>query len=121
MSGDLKAVVVGGGIAGLASAVSLAQAGWRVTVLERAPVFGEVGAGVSVSSNGMTALTALGLDQPVRAAGYRTTTAGIADKHGRWLIKLPDAGPVTTLWGCSGSACTPSWRRRPGRPMGLSL
>ncbi len=99
MSDELKAVVAGGGIAGLASAVSLAQAGWRVTVLERAPVFGEVGAGVSVSSNGMTALTALGLDQAVRAAGYRTAVAGIADKQGRWLIKLPDAGPVTTLWG----------------------
>jgi 2-polyprenyl-6-methoxyphenol hydroxylase-like FAD-dependent oxidoreductase len=32
-----SAIVAGGGIAGLASAVALAQAGWRVTVLERAP------------------------------------------------------------------------------------
>ena len=39
MSADrLTATVVGGGVAGLASAVALAQAGWRVTVLERAPV-----------------------------------------------------------------------------------
>jgi 2-polyprenyl-6-methoxyphenol hydroxylase-like FAD-dependent oxidoreductase len=63
------AAVVGGGIAGLASAVSLAQAGWQVTVLERAPVFGEVGAGLAVTGNGMTALAALGLDRAVRAAG----------------------------------------------------
>jgi 2-polyprenyl-6-methoxyphenol hydroxylase-like FAD-dependent oxidoreductase len=54
------ATVVGGGIAGLASAVSLAQAGWQVTVLERAPAFGEVGAGVAVTGNGMTALAAWG-------------------------------------------------------------
>jgi ribulose 1,5-bisphosphate synthetase/thiazole synthase len=44
-AGELTAVVVGGGIAGLASAVALAQAGWRVTALERAAAFGEVGAG----------------------------------------------------------------------------
>lgn len=36
----LTATVVGAGIAGLASAVSLAQAGWQVKVLERAPAFG---------------------------------------------------------------------------------
>jgi len=30
---------------GLASATALAQSGWRTTVLERAPGFGQVGAG----------------------------------------------------------------------------
>jgi 2-polyprenyl-6-methoxyphenol hydroxylase-like FAD-dependent oxidoreductase len=37
VSGGLVALVVGGGIAGLAAAVALRQAGWQVTVLERAP------------------------------------------------------------------------------------
>ena len=62
----LTATVVGGGIAGLASAVALAQAGWRVTVLERAPAFGEVGAGLATTGNGMTALAALGLGEASR-------------------------------------------------------
>ena len=31
-----KAIIVGGGIAGLASAIAFANAGWDVTVLERA-------------------------------------------------------------------------------------
>jgi 2-polyprenyl-6-methoxyphenol hydroxylase-like FAD-dependent oxidoreductase len=97
------AIVAGGGIAGLASAVSLAQAGWQVTVLERAPVFGEVGAGLAVTGNGMTALAALGLDSAIRAAGFQTATAGFQDPSGRWLLRIPgtrsDLRAVTTIWG----------------------
>jgi 2-polyprenyl-6-methoxyphenol hydroxylase-like FAD-dependent oxidoreductase len=69
----LTATVVGAGTAGLASAVSLAQAGWQVKVLERAPAFGEVGAGLAITGNGMTALTALGMDGPARVALTRQT------------------------------------------------
>lgn len=49
------AIVAGGGIAGMAAAVTLEQAGWRVMVLERAPAFGEVGAGLALTVNGMAA------------------------------------------------------------------
>ena len=85
----LTATVVGAGIAGLASAVSLAQAGWQVKVLERASAFGEVGAGLAITGNGMTALTALGMDGAARAAGYQTVTAGFQDPSG----PLADAHP----------------------------
>jgi 2-polyprenyl-6-methoxyphenol hydroxylase-like FAD-dependent oxidoreductase len=99
----LTAIVAGGGIAGLASAVALDQAGWRVTVLERAPAFGEVGAGLALTANGMAAVDALGLGDAVRAAGYRTASAGFQDPAGRWLIRLPAERPgqdlVTTIWG----------------------
>src|ERR1700753_3135686 len=63
-------VVAGGGIAGLAAAVALTQAGWQVTVLERAPAFGEVGAGLGFTGNGMAALGALGVAEAVRAGGH---------------------------------------------------
>ncbi len=100
---ELTAIVAGGGIAGLASAVALDQAGWRVTVLERAPAFGEVGAGLALTANGMAAVDALGLGDAVRAAGYRTASAGFQDPAGRWLIRLPAERPgqdaVTTIWG----------------------
>jgi 2-polyprenyl-6-methoxyphenol hydroxylase-like FAD-dependent oxidoreductase len=99
----LTAIVIGGGIAGLTAAVSLAQAGWQVTVLERAPAFGEVGAGLAVTGNGMAALAALGLDGAVRAAGYLTDTAGYQDPSGRWLMRIPstrsDPRAVTTFLG----------------------
>ena len=97
------AAVVGGGIAGLAAAVALAQTGWRVTVLERAPAFGEVGAGLAVTGNGMTALAALGLDEAVRAVAYETVSLGFQDPSGRWLIRIPENRPdlraITTIWG----------------------
>lgn len=98
----LTATVAGGGIAGLAAAVALTRAGWLVTVLERAPDFGEVGAGLAVTRNGMTALAALGVADAVRDAGYETVTAGIQDPDGRWLMRIPDAPGLretTTIWG----------------------
>jgi 2-polyprenyl-6-methoxyphenol hydroxylase-like FAD-dependent oxidoreductase len=100
---ELTATVVGGGIAGLASAVALAQAGWRVTVLERAAAFGEVGAGLATTGNGMTALAALGLSEAISRVAYQTSTAGMQDQAGRWIIRLRDTRSdpraVTTIWG----------------------
>ena len=96
------ATVVGGGIAGLAAAVSLLRAGWEVTVLERAAAFGEVGAGLAVTRNGMAALDAVGVGAAVRSAGHRTFAAGTQDQDGRWLLRLPGAAEpdgVNELWG----------------------
>ena len=39
-------LVAGGGIGGLAAALGLARQGFAVTVLEKAPAMGEVGAGI---------------------------------------------------------------------------
>src|SRR3984957_239129 len=102
----LTATVVGGGIAGLPSAIALAQAGWRVTVLERAPAFGEVGAGLATTGNGMTALAALGLGDASRDAAYQTGTAGMQDQAGQWIMRMPETrdGPTAapTVWGAQG-------------------
>ncbi|MEU4193474.1 FAD-dependent oxidoreductase [Kribbella sp. NPDC026611] len=84
------AVVVGGGIAGLASAASLQRAGWRVLVLESAPELGEVGAGVVVTVNGMRALAAIGADEQVRRNGYALQPAGTRSWDGKWLLRAPD-------------------------------
>jgi 2-polyprenyl-6-methoxyphenol hydroxylase-like FAD-dependent oxidoreductase len=63
----MTAIVIGGGIAGLAVGVALKQAGIAVTVFERAPIISEVGAGLTVWSNGVIALDALGLKDKVLA------------------------------------------------------
>jgi 2-polyprenyl-6-methoxyphenol hydroxylase-like FAD-dependent oxidoreductase len=103
VTGQQTAVVAGGGIAGVAAAVALAQAGWRATVLERAAAFGEVGAGLGFAGNGMAALRALQVEEEVRAAGYLAPHAGYQDRSGRWLLRIPgaqsDRGSITTICG----------------------
>ncbi|EST34309.1 FAD-dependent monooxygenase [Streptomyces roseochromogenus] len=79
------AIIVGGGIGGLAAALALHRAGWQVDVLERAPEFGEVGAGLSLWPNAFRALEVLGLDGSVRQRSVLAGQAGIRDPKGRWL------------------------------------
>lgn len=54
-------VVVGGGIGGLSNALALTHAGHRVRVLERAPEFTEVGAGLQMAPNATRILREWGL------------------------------------------------------------
>ncbi|MFF8285291.1 3-hydroxybenzoate 6-monooxygenase [Streptomyces albus] len=60
------ALVAGGGIGGLATALALARHGHRVTVLERRRTFGEIGAGIQLAPNGFHALDLLGVGRQVR-------------------------------------------------------
>ncbi|MGW3351800.1 FAD-dependent monooxygenase [Nonomuraea rubra] len=80
MSGH--AIVIGGGIGGLAAAVALRRIGWRATVLERAPALGEIGAGMSQAPNAMRALDELGVGEQARAEGVPSYSAG--------NLRLPD-------------------------------
>lgn len=57
-----SAIVIGGGIAGMATAAVLGRMGVSVTVLEQASVLKEVGAGLQISPNGLCVLRALGLE-----------------------------------------------------------
>src|SRR5882762_8049567 len=59
-------VIAGGGIGGLAAALALARKGFRSVVLEQAPQFGEIGAGIQIAPNAWHALDALGVGQLVK-------------------------------------------------------
>jgi 3-hydroxybenzoate 6-monooxygenase len=60
-------IIAGGGIGGLAAALGLAQKGFEVTVLERAPVLGEIGAGIQLGPNAFHAFDYLGVGDAARA------------------------------------------------------
>ncbi len=87
----MKAIIVGGGIGGLATALALGQHGWQVEVLERAAAFGEVGAGLSLWPNALRALDALGVGAVVRGRAALAGQAGIRDAAGRWLARTDTA------------------------------
>ncbi|MFC3894438.1 FAD-dependent monooxygenase [Lentzea rhizosphaerae] len=88
----MKAIVVGGGIGGLAAAVSLRRVGWEVVVHERAAAFGEIGAGVGVMPNAVRALEWMGVADEVRRLGTPRVSGGVRASDGRWLTHLPDVG-----------------------------
>ncbi len=60
-------LIAGGGIGGLAAALAASLAGTEVRLYERAPVFGEVGAGVQLGPNVVRRLQAWGLQKALQA------------------------------------------------------
>src|SRR5438128_9742899 len=77
---DLSVAVVGGGIGGLAAAVSMLRAGVDVQVFEQAPALVEVGAGIQISPNASRLLHRWGL----RGALDRTGVRPVAVHQRRW-------------------------------------
>lgn len=63
----LQILIAGGGIGGLAAALACHRAGCAVQVLEQAPAFAEVGAGLQLGPNAVRVLEQWGLGPAVRA------------------------------------------------------
>ncbi|MER7283501.1 FAD-dependent monooxygenase [Dactylosporangium sp. NPDC000244] len=90
----MHAIVVGGGIGGLATARGLRLGGWDVTVLERQPRLEAAGAGLSLWPNALRALDWLGVGDRVRAAGAPITNGGLRTARGTWLARGAMSGPI---------------------------
>ena len=67
---DKPILIVGGGIGGLAAAVALANKGFAVHVIEQAPQFAEIGAGIQLGPNIIRALARLGVRETVLAESW---------------------------------------------------
>ena len=80
VSDRLSVGIVGGGIGGLAAALSLLQSGFDVQVYEQAHELGEVGAGIQVSPNATRILHRLGLADDLARMGVRP----LAWRQRRW-------------------------------------
>ena len=62
-----QVLIVGGGIGGLAAALALARKGIPSQVIEQAPEFKEIGAGIQLGPNVFWMFEALGLIEPISA------------------------------------------------------
>lgn len=93
-------VVVGGGIGGLSTALALARDGWPVRVLERAPSFAEVGAGLQLAPNATRLLDAWGLLPGLLEVGVTPRRLVLADAlRGGELASLDLTGPFVRRYG----------------------
>jgi 2-polyprenyl-6-methoxyphenol hydroxylase-like FAD-dependent oxidoreductase len=84
-----KAIVVGAGIGGLTTAVALRGVGIDVHVYERATKLLPAGFGLSVMSNAVAALRAMGIDLALERRGRVCDIGEIRTTSGRVMRKLP--------------------------------
>ncbi|WP_157171913.1 FAD-dependent monooxygenase [Nocardia higoensis] len=82
-----RAGVIGGGIAGLGSAIALRAAGWDVTVYEQAQRFTEVGAAIFLAENALRAMDVLGVGDRVREYAVGSRPCTVRNERGRVLIE----------------------------------
>jgi len=95
-----RALIAGGGIAGMAAALALARAGWAVTVCEEAAAPGEVGAGLQMSPNAAKVLRWLGVLDAVAATAFRPEAAGMRDGvSGARIFRVPLGNRAEARWG----------------------
>ncbi len=81
--------VIGAGTAGTAAALFLGEAGHDVTLYEKVPDPGPVGAGIVLQPTGQAVLARLGLRERVVARGGRIDRLLARTASGRTLVDLP--------------------------------
>ncbi len=98
-----RVLIVGGGIAGLATAAGLARCGIDCEIVERTEVWKPVGAGIVLGVNAMAMLSRLGLAAAVAERGTRLGRGSITDQDGRELgstdfaALAPEFGPTIAI------------------------
>jgi salicylate hydroxylase len=96
----LSIAVVGGGIGGLAAALSLCQAGFEVHVYEQAPELTQIGGGINMGPNAVRILRRLGLAAGLDREGVRPFfTHQRRWQDGRTLQRAPLNPACEELYG----------------------
>src|SRR5215208_2747139 len=92
--GRIPFLVLGGGIGGVAAALSLARRGRRVHILEKAPELAEIGAGLQLAPNAMRVLEKLGVLERIKSAAVFPQTLTLLDIASAERLKTVDLGPA---------------------------
>jgi salicylate hydroxylase len=100
VSQPLHVIISGAGVGGLACALGLARAGLRVTVLERAPIIDEVGAGIQLSPNATRILRAFGALEGCLPHALAPDALRVrSGRSGALLMRMPLGALADARWG----------------------
>ena len=115
-----RVLVVGAGIAGLATARALARAGFSPEVIEREPASPDAGTGIYLPGNAARALRALGLEAEVAERAVEIPRQRFLDHHGRLLadIDVARCGPASDRVSRSiARLCMTCWKGADDTPI----
>jgi 2-polyprenyl-6-methoxyphenol hydroxylase-like FAD-dependent oxidoreductase len=116
-----KVLVVGGGLAGAATAILLARDGVAVDLVELKPDVSAIGSGITLQGNALRELRRLGVWPRAEAAGYPFDCLGLRAPDGTVLARIPDVRSGGAGLPASIRTAPASRSRSPrGRPAGTT-
>lgn len=95
----MRVIIAGGGTGGLATAIALRKVGIEPLVLEQAPAFTAIGAGLGLYANAMKALTYLGADAYWRGNAARIDVSEQRGLNDDELITSASLDPQAAKYG----------------------
>lgn len=90
-------LVVGGGLAGLAAAICLKDAGVSVKLIDIEPEWTPLGAGLTLNGASLRALDGLGVLDQVKDTGSFNNESSVYDAEGALLFKFPAHNPPSRI------------------------
>ncbi|TMR96530.1 flavin-dependent oxidoreductase [Nonomuraea basaltis] len=91
-------MIIGGGIGGLTTALSLHAAGLDCEIVEAAEALRPLGVGINLQPHAVRELTELGLDGELAASGVETTFVTFTDRAGNEILALPRGRRAGYRW-----------------------
>jgi 2-polyprenyl-6-methoxyphenol hydroxylase-like FAD-dependent oxidoreductase len=85
----MQAIVIGGGIAGLALSLAMRERGLDCRVYEAVPEVKELGVGITLLPHATRELAALGLEPRIKKVAIENEESAFFNRHGQFIYKEP--------------------------------
>jgi 2-polyprenyl-6-methoxyphenol hydroxylase-like FAD-dependent oxidoreductase len=106
-----RVLIVGGGLSGTAAALALQREGIDVEIVEKEPVWGAMGTGITLMGPAMRALKQLGVLEQCLAEGSGCSEMSLFNAQGEHLHTLEIHGLLGPDWPAVGGMMRPALHR----------